>query len=379
MVEVFATCVSGLEDIAAAEAREVTGYEARVDVGKVLMDIPLNKIALLNYCSRSLHRIYILAAYGEVSSLDDVEKISRGVDYVAYVDAKQSFAVRAERHGEHSFTSPEVAARVGHVIIDEFRKATGKRLRVNLDEPDVEFFALVRNSEFFLGINTTGESLHRRYYRVWHHRAALLPTIAYAMLRIAEWGDTEHLLDPFCGGATIPIEAALMALGTPLGLKRDNLAMNKLKMLKDYLEEAKLEAMSLEKPEVAERLRITASDASPKALEGASRNIEAASLTNIIKTIQADVRYLDKHIRETPDKIVTNPPYGVRMGLSNPEKFYEEALKTLAKTAPEATLTLITTKQKTVKKALENTNWQVKSSRTVKYGTLTAQILNITR
>jgi len=379
MVRVFATCVNGLEDIAASEVLEITGYKAQADVGKILMDLPLSKVALLNYSCRSLHRVYILAAYGEVFSLEDVERIAREVDYVNYVDAEQSFAVRAERHGEHSFTSPEIAAKVGHVVIDEFRKATGRRLKVNLDEPDVEFFALVRDREFFLGLNTTGESLHRRYYRVWHHRAALLPTIAYAMLRIADWRDTEYLLDPFCGGATIPIEAATKALGIPPGLRRGNLAMERLKILKEELEEARNRALSMERPGNRERLKITASDASPKALEGAARNIEAASLTGVIKTIQADVRYIDRYIKEPPDKIITNPPYGVRMGLSNPEKFYEEALKTLAKTTPTATLTMITTKQKTVKKALENTPWRVKTTRTVKYGTLTAQILNITQ
>ena len=378
MLRVFATTVSGLEDIAADEINRLTGIKARYDVGKVIFEADTRDVITLNYCSRSLHHIYILVSYGKgINSLEDIEKLCREVDYTEYIGEEQTFAVRAERHGEHSFISPEVAARVGHVIIDEFRKSTGKGLRVNLDEPDVEFYALVREDEFFLGINTSGKSLHRRYYRKWHHRAALLPSIAYAMLRIAEWKEDEKLLDPFCGGATIPIEAALLARNTPVGLKRGELALRNLRFFpKEELERIANNLLENERREV--KPRIIASDASPKALEGAKINIEAASLRDEITLIQADVRAIDKHLKEQPDKIITNPPYGVRMGIADPEKFYEEALTALARAAPAANLVIIATKPKTIKKALEKTTWKINTARTIKYGTLQAQIFNIT-
>lgn len=373
-MEFFATTGSGIEDIAASEVSELLGREARADVGKVIFQGGPIDAALLNYASRSLHRVFITLLRAEAASLEEIERRAGEVDYSGYIEPTQSFAVRAERHGRQPFTSPQIAAAVGRAVIESYMESRSVRLRVNLDEPDIELYALLRDSELLLGLNTTGRSLHERFYRAWHHRAAIQPTLAYAMLRLGGWRDWEALLDPFCGGATIPIEAGLMARKIAPGLRRSDAAMRRVKIFDD--EELDELAERLRASEDLERpLRITAADLSPRALEGARMNIEAAGLSGSIRLIQADAAHIHELLDEEPSLIVTNPPFGVRMGIRDPEKFYSEALRGLAKAAPSAKIVLIATKSSLMKRCLERSGWGVTHERRVIYGTLTSSII----
>ena len=163
--ECFATTVMGLEDAAAKECEEIIGAEAEPDVGKIFFQANERQIIRLNLASRTLHRIFIMLARAHVETIEDVYKVAREVDYTRFIEADQSFAVKGERHSKDKpFTSMDMAASVGRAVIESFRERTGVRLRVNLDQPDVQLYSLIRDSEFLLGLNTTGKSLHRRFY-----------------------------------------------------------------------------------------------------------------------------------------------------------------------------------------------------------------------
>jgi tRNA (guanine6-N2)-methyltransferase len=257
--------------------RGIIGAEARPDVGKIFFEADEDGIISLNIASRTIHRIFVLLSRSRVEVLDDVYRAAREVDYVEFIRADQAFAVKGERHSKDKpFTSMDMAAAVGRAAIESFREKTDVRLRVNLDNPDVQLYCLIRDSELLIGLDTTGKSLHRRYYRVYHHRAALQPSIAASMLMLSGWRREEALLDPMCGSGTIPIEAALMALRIPPGARRiGELALNKLKFIekeriKEIAEELEAEADLEFKP------RIIGSDASPKSIRGAVANVEAA-------------------------------------------------------------------------------------------------------
>jgi 23S rRNA G2445 N2-methylase RlmL len=103
---------------------------------------------------------FLLLLSEEVGGLEDIRRFSASVDYADYIGRGQSFAVRADRVGVHPFTSLDIAASVGQAVIESFQTATGVRLKVDLSNPDVEIYALLRDSEFLLGVNTTGVSLH---------------------------------------------------------------------------------------------------------------------------------------------------------------------------------------------------------------------------
>ncbi|GBC71751.1 Ribosomal RNA large subunit methyltransferase L [Candidatus Calditenuaceae archaeon HR02] len=370
----FATCVTGLEDIAAAEVSRLLGVEAIVDVSKVFFETEPEGCALLNYSAKSVNKVYLLVARGEARSLAEIEGVAASPNLVELIDRGQSFAVRAERHGRHDFTSLDIAAVVGEAIIESYRNATGVRLRVDLNNPDVEFLAILRDSDFILGLNTTGLSLHHRYYRVRHHRAGLSPTVAHSMLMIAGWQPSESLLDPFCGSGTIPIEAAIHALNIHPGLRMKNLAMTRLRIFSHEILSGLRERLMGEE-EAPRPLDIAGMDASPKALSDAETNLERAGLKGCVNLSAGDALVLEKFIKKPYSKIVCNPPFGVRMGLRDPYSFYTKAFMSMRRALPGASLTLIASKPVVVTRALEDVGWTVTGDRRIMLGSIAGHII----
>ena len=141
----FATTVFGLEDYAAEECRELIGVDAKPDVGKIMFEADLSRIIRLNLASRTLHRVFVMLARARAETLEDVYRAARSVDYTPFIGRDQSFAVRGERHSrDKPFTSLDMAAAVGRAVIESFKEETGVRLKVNLDQPDVQLYCLIR-------------------------------------------------------------------------------------------------------------------------------------------------------------------------------------------------------------------------------------------
>lgn len=373
-MDFFATTVLGLEDVTAREIEELTGTEALRDVAKVIFHGRPVDAARVNYASRCCNRVFILLVRKSVGGLEDIEKAAKEVEYSEFINDDQSFAVRSERHGSHPFTSMDISAAVGRSVIESFRASRGVRLRVDLKNPDVELFALLRGSEFILGLNTTGRSLHHRFYRVYHHRAGLSAVIAASMLRLSEWSPSESILDPFCGSGTIPIEAGLMGLKIAPGLEFMDMAMHRLKIFsKDELEKVRKSLRASE--ERWKELRIFGSDASLRSIEGALMNVRAAGLEGRVRLMQGDVTQIDKWLNMSIDKIVTNPPFGVRMSLRHAEEFYTSVFKAISRAAPGVEVTFLTNKPVVVRKAMDNAGWQLYDSRKIIYGTLEVSLV----
>jgi len=300
-----------LEEVAIREIEELTGKRAeRAHLGLVKFECDELDLFKLNFLGRSLHRVIMLLLEGNFSGLEDIYRKARGVDFSKYIRAEQSFAVRAKRCGTHDFTSVDVAATVGQAVIDSYMEATGKRLKVSLEEPDVIVRVEVRDDSFWVGIDTTGEeSLAKRGYRSFKHPASLKPTIAYSLVRLSGWRFDESLIDPVCGSGTIPIEAARYACGIP------NTKEVKLYSLFDSEPFLRLRR---EYEPVRRELRVFGSDINERYLRGAEENARLAGV---------DVTFFKADACELPleyDVVVANPPYGIRMGSPRKvEKFYE--------------------------------------------------------
>lgn len=371
----FATTITGLEDLAAEESYEIAGVEAEPDVGKVFFEGDLRQAILLNYSSQMLHRVFLLIVRENVETLDDIYRVAKNVDYCSLMDRGQSFAVRAERHAKHyPFTSLDIAATIGRAVIDSYREATGVSVRVNLDEPEVELYSLLRDSELLIGLNLTGSSLHRRFYRVFQHKAGLHSAIAAGMLRIAGWRREQSLLDPMCGSGTIPIEAALNARRIPVGLRRGGIAAEKLSFIDSDL-------LSQVAEELERRIEgsyyspITGGDVSRKSIEGARRNAEKAGVSDTLTLLVADALKMREWLREEPEHVLVNPPYGIRMGIRYIAAFYRRFLESLREAAPVAHLTAIVSKPTLFTQILREKGYTPIQRREIMYGRLKATII----
>jgi tRNA (guanine6-N2)-methyltransferase len=370
----FATTVIGLEDVASKEVESLTGARAELDVGRIAFEGSLEDVYLLNLKASTINKVFIELCRSTFEGLNDIYRLAKSLDYTWILDAQQTFAIRSERIGVHNFTSMDVSRVAGQAVIDSFANATGKRLKVNLDEPDVEIYCLVRNSDFIMGVNTTGVSLHKRGYRVYSHPAALKPTIASAMLRIGGWTQVKSLIDPMCGGATIPIEAALEASGIPPNHLRKDFAFLKLKICsqKDF-EEVRAETLAKRKEKGA--YAIYAMEKFAKHMQGGIENAKKAGVQEAIKFKIGDATNPRDYPEEKFDLIVVNPPYGLR---ANPKegirKLYESFLKALKAKSPEATLVIITAASKRFREAAENAGITIIEDRKIWHGELLTSI-----
>jgi len=375
-MKMFAITVPGLEDVCAAELKELIGVEPQVDVGKVFFNDSVEAIYTVNFSSRLINRLFIQVLREQgVSKLEDVYRLMKSVDYEDLIPPDKTFAIKSERVGKHDFTSLDVSRVAGQAVIDSYIESKGLKLRVNLDEPDVEIWVFLRYDELIVGINTTGEGLHKRRYRVYSHPAALKTTIAVGMLRIGEYKG-QPLLDPLCGGGTIPVEAAHLARRIPIVVFRRDYLFRNLKLYDPALETNIAEKLiQTSRRDIYE---IYCMDISSKHLRGALENARSALVDDTIKFLLGDATRKESYKGINASLVVTNPPYGIRFHrIEKIGEFYESFAKVLADVFPGARLVLITASVKQFEQATEKVGLEIEHQRIVMHGGLTTRIYKV--
>lgn len=300
----LATTNRDLEAVAIQEIGELIGADASIDhPGMVRFEADLSAVYTLHARARSLHRIMLELAREPIESIEDISGMVGRLELPTYLGPDQSFAVRAQRHGEHSFGSPDVEREVGQAVVDCYRRHERSRPPVDLDDPDLIFRVFVRDARAAIAIDATGQrSLHRRWYRVEEHEAPLRPTIAYALCRYADYEPGERLLDPMCGCGTIPIEATLATMNLPPTRNHDP-ALTRFQ----FLDPGRYHRM-LREPGSGPDPPVTASDTDEAATEATRTNAREADVRGALTVTTADATAVDI---ET-DVVVTDMPFGVR-------------------------------------------------------------------
>lgn len=251
----------------------------------------------------------------------------RSIDWSQHFGVRQTF--RIDVSGRHpTMVHPHFIAHVTKdAIVDQFRRATGERPSIQQDRPDIVLHLHVRDEEFSLYLDLSGESLHRRGLRTETGEAPLKETLASALLIRAGWPKmmndaTTHpmLFDPCCGAGTLLLEGAMMAYDIAPGGFRNYFGFLGWKKHDPALWE-KLKAEAKTREAVA-RKKSTASflgfDINPKALAAAEYNFQKLDLSS---KMMLEKREVGKGI-SLPDKggagwvkglLITNPPYGKRL------------------------------------------------------------------
>ncbi len=320
----LSTTIRGIEDVAAEELKTLGARDIRVLEGKVVYRGDDELFYRVNYFSKTVNRVVVLFAFEEFEDLNNIKRIVMNSE----ICISGTFGVVTERRGTHDFTSIEVSAAIGEAILDKCPNA-----EVNLNNPDTRVWAFVKNNLFMFGIDTTGISLHRRGYRIKKHPAALNPVIAAAMIRLSRWRNGV-LIDPFCGSGTIPIEAYHSFKRVP-NMFRDfsfrNLPMFNEETLRKIINERKLKK--------SEPI-IIGIDKEEKYIQYATENAHKARAKITFKRGLAQEMH---KIVDHADFIVTNPPYGLRMGNRKKVfKLYEEFAEELENYFSGAIMVVIT-------------------------------------
>ena len=307
---VFAPCPMGLEEALAAELNAL-GYDgvSATRAGCHFM-ADWSGIQRANLYSRLATRILVRLGQAPVQREDDILELARSVTWERWFGAEHTLRVdtSAVKSPMQSLQYCNLRAKDG--ICDRLRELEGERPSIDTVRPDARVHLFLSHDTATLYLDTSGESLFKRGWRLDKGDAPLRENLAAGILALAGWDPEAALLDPFCGSGTILIEAAWIALGVPPGMTRPF----GFERLRDHdasrWEDVKDEARSRILPELETPL--IGIDADPLAIEAAQRNAERAYLTeDTIRFELGDAR--DATAPAPTGWIVTNPPYGERL------------------------------------------------------------------
>lgn len=346
-LRVFVTSAPGLEQILAAEIRNLGFSTAEVIEGGVSVTGTLEQVYALNLHLRTASRVIVRVAEFHASTFHELERRAKRVDWSQYVGAGAGARFRVTCRKSRLFHSDAVAQRFAESVAKQVPGVlVSSADRDVLDNPEGDdadagheqlFIVRLAHDNCVVSVDSSGQLLHRRGYRQATGKAPLRETLAAAMLIGSGWDSTATLIDPLCGSGTIPIEAALMARRIPPGMNRAFAFQN----WPSY-ESAEWESLvGKSRDEICPAGGLIAgSDRDAGAVDSARANAERAGVSeNVVLEVRA---ISDVDFPVGNGSVVTNPPYGVRVGERGPlRNLYAQLGKTLRSQAPGYTIGLL--------------------------------------
>lgn len=241
---------------------------------------------------------------------DDLYKQAMKIDWTAYFDVKKTFAVRGAVYSDFFKHSQFPFLLVKDAIVDTFRKKINDRPDVHTKKPQVMFDVYINNREVTISLNTSGAPLFQRGYRDETGIAPMNEVAAAGLIRMTGWDRKSTFVDPFCGSGTFLIEAALMAANLPATLERHHYAFKNFANFDEEVWQEILDAIPTRVTELP--CDIIGSDKNAEMVMKARRNLRRLPIGRFVK-VSADSFDEVKQPGES-GVMVTNPPYGERMG-----------------------------------------------------------------
>ncbi|HEX5794098.1 MAG TPA: bifunctional 23S rRNA (guanine(2069)-N(7))-methyltransferase RlmK/23S rRNA (guanine(2445)-N(2))-methyltransferase RlmL, partial [Rheinheimera sp.] len=249
-----------------------------------------------------------------VTADSDLYQVAGKIDWLQHMALRNTLAV--ECVGKH----PKIdntqfgAIRLKDAIVDQFREETGNRPDVDRMNPDVRFQVRLDKAHFHFLQDFSGPSLHQRGYRAGQGDAPLKEHLAAALIKRSGWTPEQPFFDPFCGSGTLVIEAALIALNRAPGLIREKYAFEGWPGHREAVwQQLRSDAKAAALP-VGKEVKFWGSDVDERSLSKARHNAQQAGISAIVQFNQADATVLAAPVAATAGVIVTNPPYGERLG-----------------------------------------------------------------
>jgi len=291
----------GIEDVASREVMEILGVEPSVRKGCVLFGVKdAVDLCKLCYKAQSLSRVILLLGMFNFKGnpFEHLKNELRNTGIEEWIKCKTKFVVRCKRIGKHTFSSKDIERLAGQLIIEKTEAS------VELNEPEVIFFIYINDDTCYFGIDFSGHDLSKRDYKIFSTPMSLKGTIAYAVVRIANF-DKGVMLDPFMHDGSIVIESALFFSGvSPHYYKKDKFAFLRIPGLGNF--DSFFE--SLDKRKNFD-VKIYASTNSFNHLTSAKKNAKIAGVHKLIRFSRVDTEWLDtKYGKESVDCIVTLVP-----------------------------------------------------------------------
>ncbi len=318
-IKMIASCLFGVESIAADEFKRM-GFESVVaENGRVLLEGDCNMLARANINSRFAERILINVGQFSATTFTELFDGIKALPWEQYIGKDDAFPVNGSSISSALYSIPDCQSIIKKAVVDRLSskygiswfKETGCECKIR--------FTIIKDNVTAC-IDTSGEGLHKRGYRRNSNDAPLKETLGAAMCDLARIYPDTKLYDPFCGSGTLLIESALMATKTAPGLRRFFAAERFGFMPKTAWQQERMRAQDLIQHNV--EFRAQGFDIDPACVELTLANAKKAGVEKYVKAAVGDIRDF-----ATPDErllVITNPPYGERLlDVEAAEKLYK--------------------------------------------------------
>ncbi len=305
--QLIAATYAGLEEVLAGELIGLGADEVSVLRRAVSFKGDLRLVYRANYSLRTALRILVPLKTFKVFKAEDLYFQASKIRWEDYFDPDRTFAVQGTVFSDLFRNSMFASLKLKDAIVDRFRKTCGKRPSVDTRNPDVQINLHLANDTCTVSLDSSGESLHKRGYRVGSHEAPISEVLAAGLLKLSGWSRQESITDPMCGSGTILIEAAMMAKGILPGAVGRTYAFQQWKNYDPGLFEQVRKEQSVQQPDFL----LYGSDHSRQSIALALKNAKKAGVEDIVRLEVADFSTLTK----TPESsfLLFNPPYGERL------------------------------------------------------------------
>jgi 23S rRNA (guanine2445-N2)-methyltransferase / 23S rRNA (guanine2069-N7)-methyltransferase len=295
------------------EARALRLGRLESQVGGVRFEGSIEDAWRANLHLRTAIRVLWRLARFEAADGDALYAGVSAIDWRRFVRTDGTLLVAAQARESRLYHSRFIEQRTKDAIADQFLHRDGRRPSVDKEAPDLLVHVHLWRDRCTVSADTSGPSLHKRGWRRFQGRAPLAETLAAAVLLRAGWDASAPLIDPFCGSGTILVEAALLGLGIPPGVFRGEDGFGFVRFPGHDAGAWRSLCAQVLASARTRQLVLRGSDRDASAVAGAIENLAAAGLEG-----KVDVEVADALELEAPRRgawIVTNPPYGERVGV----------------------------------------------------------------
>lgn len=342
----FAQVTGMMEELCEQELIELGAINTKISYRGIYFEADKSTLYRINYSSRLITRVLAPLKSFYARSAKDIMKIASEIEWDKLFSVDQTFAITSTVNKSTINNSLYASQVLKDGIADYFRDKMGKRPNVDTVTPTVRFNLFIEKDKAILSLDTSGESLHKRGYRLLAGEAPMQETLAAAIIRLSKWDGEKPLLDCMCGSGTIICEALMHYCRIPAQKLRKNFGFIHLPDFDESIWiKIKNEADSNIRP--LPKGLIYGSDKSQITLKVAQENLSRLPFSENIELAGQPFQ----HIKQFENGVlITNPPYGIRLGLREDVEVLYKDLGDFIKTKCKGTTAFIYTGEPTLRK-----------------------------
>ncbi len=355
--KMLAKTLYGFEPLLAKELRNLGAGLVEEGVRNVTFEGDTGFLYKANLCLRTALKVLKPITTFKVYNEKDLYKNIYDLDWPNLFHQDKTFAVDTTMSSEVFNNSMFVSLKAKDALVDKFRAVVRQRPNVNSQDADVRINIHIHKNDCTVSLDSSGNSLHQRGYRILTNIAPINEVLAAGLLLKSGWDGQTDFLDPMCGSGTFLIEAGMIACNIPANINRESYAfMN----WSDYDAELyeKIVSASLSKTREFHH-KIIGYDKAPSAVRKSQENVEHANLSEYIIIERKDFFRTEKPV-EGKLHMVFNPPYGERLPIEM-EEFYSKIGDTLKQNYPGTDAWIITSNLEALKHVGLKTSRKVKA------------------